>query len=160
MVIQRKGVIPGNQGRYGRTLDRLGRFSISRSGFGLLEETLASEIPRGLLARCSLHKKRKLLWAIRSCRRHPTPLNEAFADIARCRRPCTACEPEPGSADGLPWTCSATHTPKGEHRQRNRYTMRGTCNCEPGNDVTDSDFGLFLPRHPPLSMCHKVSQRK
>ena len=49
----------------------------------------------------------------RFCRRRPMQSSVAFAAIARCRKRCTACEPECRSADGLPWTCSATHNPKG-----------------------------------------------
>ena len=65
-------------------------------------------------------------------------MNEAFADIARCRKRCTVCEPECRSADGSPLTCCAAYKPKGEHKQRSRYTTRGTATHEPGNVATDS----------------------
>lgn len=51
--------------------------------------------------------------------------------------------------DGSPWTCSATHEPKGEHKQRYRYTTRGTDTREPGKVAADSVFRGF-PR-PSLS---------
>ena len=39
--------------------------------------------------------------------------------VAKVRKQrCTACEPAPRSAAGSPWTCGATHKPKGEHKQR------------------------------------------
>ena len=56
-----------------------------------------------------------------------------------CLRPPRACEPEPRSAGESLRTCSATHKPKGEYKQRNHYTMIETGIHEPGNVATDSE---------------------